>query len=540
MKEKRERRPLLEKVAAVSRLNAMANATQNRAKKQPAAVGNGRLAEPAELLDRMPPADVQTERSLISCLLIDGAAGGSKFAEVVEVLQSADDFHAPDCRRVYEAMLGLHRDGKPADPLLLHDVLVHSGALGDVGVSAALAEFADIMPTADNSLYFARQIADKALMRRLREAGQDFIRIAHDGGRQGAQAAITEARATFELAVRHHATVATGQRAINAAELLNMELPIGKLIVPGILGVGLTILASRPKIGKSWLMMATSAAKSTGGMVLGRIRVEPADVLYLALEDSLRRLQDRLRKILSTPGSRTPDRLEFRTEFPRLNEGGLEEIERWLDAHPAADLVVIDTLAKVKSKRKRGSDAYDEDYAELSQIQRVANDRRIAIVAVHHRRKAESSDPLDGVLGSTGLTGASDGILSLQRERGRADASLFVTHRDIEEHELALSFDRENCLWNIVGEAANFRISNERQQILDVLSTVAPNSLRPVDVAKALGKNDAKSMAAVRRLMLSMADDGEIIAPGYGRYSLKETDHTDHTFPSGSQSQSEL
>lgn len=211
-------------MAAESRLNAMANAIQNRAKKQPTAVGNGRLAEPAELLDRMPPADVQMERALLSCLMLDGANGGAKFAEVVNALNSVDDLYDHHCRRVYEAMQELHRNGQPAEPLLVHDRLVASGALGDCGVSAFLADLAEIMPTSDNAIFFARQIADKAKLRRLREAGEEIIRISADGSRQGATSAIEEASTTFEHAIRNPKEVASERfRIFSSAQLDELE-----------------------------------------------------------------------------------------------------------------------------------------------------------------------------------------------------------------------------------------------------------------------------------------------------------------------------
>ncbi len=83
-----------------------------------------------------------------------------------------------------------------------------------------------------------------------------------------------------------------------AAELMAQDIPPVRWILPGILPEGLTILAGKPKMGKSWLALDLSVAVATGGKVLG-LQVEQAGVLYLALEDTKRRLQDRL-KILTS------------------------------------------------------------------------------------------------------------------------------------------------------------------------------------------------------------------------------------------------
>ncbi len=84
----------------------------------------------------------------------------------------------------------------------------------------------------------------------------------------------------------------------SAADLLRKELPPVRYVVPGYIAEGLTVLAGRPKLGKSWLALDLAVAVATGGAALGSIRVEQGDVLYLALEDNERRLQKRLMQLL--------------------------------------------------------------------------------------------------------------------------------------------------------------------------------------------------------------------------------------------------
>src|SRR5215203_6519675 len=82
-------------------------------------------------------------------------------------------------------------------------------------------------------------------------------------------------------------------------------------VVPGLLPEGLTLLVGAPKIGKSWLSLATALAAATGGRALGHIKVDPRPVLLLALEDGDRRLQDRIRKLI--PGAPIPPQLQYMT-----------------------------------------------------------------------------------------------------------------------------------------------------------------------------------------------------------------------------------
>src|ERR671920_1005594 len=87
-----------------------------------------------------------------------------------------------------------------------------------------------------------------------------------------------------------------------------------------------------------------------------------------------------------------------------------------------------------------------------------------------HLRKLGAADPLDEISGSTGLSGGADGVLVLKRDRGRADAYLHVTGREIEEEvELALRWDANLASWSLVGDADEYRLSNERQHVLQTL-----------------------------------------------------------------------
>ena len=109
--------------------------------------------------------------------------------------------------------------------------------------------------------------------------------------------------------------------------------------------------------------------------------------------------------------------------------------------------------------QKRNSNIYSDDYAAVERLKNLADSRSIAFLAVHHLRKMESDDPLDMISGSTGLTGAADSLAILKRERGSADAFLYVTGRDVIENDYALKFDEDFCRWKILGNAEQFKMS---------------------------------------------------------------------------------
>ena len=317
---------------------------------------------------------------------------------------------------------------------------------------------------------------------------------------------------------------------VTAADLMAAELPPVRWGVRGLLPEGVTLLAGKPKLGKSWLALGLCVAVAASGVALGARQVEQGDVLYLALEDNRRRLHKRLGKMLCGPA---PDGLEIATSWPKLDEGGVEALGAWLGEHPEARLVAVDTLAKIRP-RTRGQNIYQEDYAALEQLLPLAAEHKVAIMVVHHTRKMAAADPLDEVSGSTGLTGGVDGVLLLKRDRGKADAMLHVDGRDIEEPaEYDLKWDAETAGWTIVGDAEEYRLNKERREIVELLE-LEDEPMGPKAVANALDKD----YTAVRQLMSRMHNDGQLSQEGYGKYVCSRgpghTAHTSHSSTDGS------
>src|SRR5215203_672216 len=306
-----------------------------------------------------------------------------------------------------------------------------------------------------------------------------------------------------------------------AADLMALELPEVRWAVPDIIPEGVTLLAGKPKLGKSWLTLGLGVATATGGVALGTKRVERGECLYLALEDNRRRLQKRLAKLLA--GGPAPEGLHIALEWPQLDDGGAKALDEWFEAQPDARLVVVDTLKKVRPRASSNRGVYDVDYEALEPLLPLAAKHNVAIVVVHHTRKLAAVDPLDEISGSTGLSGGVDGALVLRRDRGRADAYLHVTGRDIEEEqELALRGDPNTAGWCIVGDADEYRLGEERAAVIRVLKN-ADGPLSPKTVAEALAKNSG----AVRELLSQMAKSGEVENVSYGKYTVKSPDTPD-------------
>jgi hypothetical protein len=300
---------------------------------------------------------------------------------------------------------------------------------------------------------------------------------------------------------------------ISAADLMAKEFPDQRYAVEGIFSEGVTIVAGKPKLGKSWFGLGTAVAVASGGKVLGSIPVEQGNVLYLALEDGERRLQKRMELMLGNSGV-IPADLEFAFAWKPLDTGGIGQLEDWLIAHPKARIIFIDTLKRVRPKDS-SRQVYDSDYDAISPLGDLARKYGVSIVLIHHTRKLEAEDPMDMISGSFGLTGSADGVLVLTRARMSTQAKLHVIGRDSEDKELILDWNSGTFGWTLSGDAGELAVSKERKDIIEILSFY-PTRLTPKEVAKELNRNEA----SVRKMMNRMNNDGQIDNDGLGNYTV--------------------
>jgi hypothetical protein len=299
----------------------------------------------------------------------------------------------------------------------------------------------------------------------------------------------------------------------SAASLLARSFAPIRYIVPGTIAEGCTLLAGRPKLGKSWLCLEMAIAVATGGYCLGDTRCDAGDVLYLALEDNERRLQSRIKKLMPLLVA-GPDlkRFDYDTEWPRANEGGIEAIRVWIKSKPDPRLVVVDVLAMFKPARGDKESMYEADYAAIKGLQALAGETGVAIVIVHHTRKTIGDvDPFEKVSGTLGLSGAADTVVILDRDQN--GCTLYGRGRDIEEFERAVTFDRASCVWTAKGDAAEVRLTDERAVIVRTLSD-NHEGFTPSELADAVGKPRNN----IKQLLFKMCKSGEVVKGKRGRY----------------------
>lgn len=247
---------------------------------------------------------------------------------------------------------------------------------------------------------------------------------------------------------------------ISAATLQNKELPELVYFVSGMLSQGLALLASPPKYGKSWLVLDLCLSIAEGSTFLGH-ETQKSSCLYLALEDTQRRLKDRMNKVLQ--GKRAPDNFFFSTSSKTIDDGLTEQLEQFLVQKPDTKLIVIDTLQKVRGV-SNSKDVYGRDYQDMSILKTFADKHNICVLLVHHLRKGKSEgDPFDRISGTNGIMGAADTAFVLEREK-RTDeqTTMSITSRDLGEIAYSISFNKDTYKWENGGNAEWLRKERER------------------------------------------------------------------------------
>ena len=227
-------------------------------------------------------------------------------------------------------------------------------------------------------------------------------------------------------------------KTVNCEQLMTTPLTPIEFCVDGMISTGLFILAGAPKVGKSWLALDMALSIAKGEKLLG-LETKRGTALYLCLEDSYTRIQNRLFELTSEPS----ENLHFTIMAGTIGSDLEKQIEQFKSQYTDLKIIIIDTLQKIRSKDES---SYASDYKELSVLKNLADKLRIAILLIHHTRKCRDNDPFNMISGTTGISGCVDGsMVMIEKQRGSGEAILYCVGRDIENLELHLK--REGSRW---------------------------------------------------------------------------------------------
>lgn len=269
---------------------------------------------------------------------------------------------------------------------------------------------------------------------------------------------------------------------LNAAELFSMDIRPVEFVIEGLIPVGMVILASPPKYGKSYMCLDMALSVAMGRDFLG-FHTHQCRVLYLSLEDRLDRLKQRIGQVIG--GEAPPERLELEIESRTLDNGFIEQLGDFLNDHPDTKLVIVDTFIKIRGEAKRNESAYATDSREAGMIKKFADQHGIAVVLVTHTRKGiDTTDPFVNITGTFGIAGVADDMIVLTKEkRGDLLTKMSVTGRDVQYEEYPLIFDKDKGKWMRQGDSyelaaakfetdakwATYQVGNVRKTLLKLL-----------------------------------------------------------------------
>lgn len=232
---------------------------------------------------------------------------------------------------------------------------------------------------------------------------------------------------------------------IDGAALMSQPLRPPDFVVDSLLSQGLHILAGSPKVGKSWLVLWLAVMVAKGEPVWD-MATRQGHTLYLCLEDSVLRIQNRLFEITED----APESVHFCTECAPIGQGLEEQIETFSMEHPGTVLVIIDTLQMVRPIHDA---TYANDYRDMSVLKRLADRLGLAILLIHHLRKEKAEDVFHRISGTTAISGAVDSNFTLvEKRRGSGRAKLTCIGRDIEYRELELERNADN-VWELLSDS---------------------------------------------------------------------------------------
>lgn len=264
---------------------------------------------------------------------------------------------------------------------------------------------------------------------------------------------------------------------------------------------GLVFIAAKPKAGKSTLCRNLALAVAQGGDFLGRPCAQ-GTVIYLALEE--RRAE--VRRHFASMGATDEDPIWVHVATAPTE--ALAELAKLIQEHKPV-LVIIDPL--LRFTRVKDEKAYAELSNALEGVMALARTTNCTIVATHHSPKAQSTETVDSLLGSTAISGAPDTIMVLRRrDQERTIESIQRYGTDMERTVLAL--DKSTGIVTVAGTAAEIQEVSVRTKILDLLRN-EKGALTTMEICDALEMRRAAVLAAEKTLL----ESEEVVRVGEGK-----------------------
>ena len=440
--------------------------------------------------------DIELERLVVGACLVNLDA----FRDVSSMLD-VSDFGFVENQLVFRAIKKVFEDNQTVDPVLVCQLLKKQGELNRVGGVLAIHDLHASIAEIKSTRFYCQLLKEVSVKRHINN-------ICLKAKNRVLDESLTAGEIIAEITseIDNVTGVSYQIQSMTARELMEMDIPEVKWVIPDLIPSGLTILAGDAKIGKSFFAWNIALAVACGGIALSEFRIEkPRNVTYLALEDPPALLKDRIKMI--TEYSDIPSNLHIINHLPfKFDNAGLKILEQHIE-DTQSDLVIVDTWKHVcpEAIYQNGS-AYDVDYQTLIPVQNFTHTKNIAMMLVTHTRKTSDVDNVfNQIQGSMGIQAGCDTLMMLTRNSGAH--SLHITGRRIIQEEYAMTMT--DGIWKLEGSAADYNVSTARLEILQHLYDAGEDGLQSGDIVEIAGKQ----RAAVQKMLRTMLSEGQVKQP---------------------------
>ena len=426
------------------------------------------------------PHNLDMERSVLGSMLLEP----SVVNPVVEVLAPEMFYHAAH-QAIYSAMLELRNEEKVIDPAMVYDRLRTTGRLDEAGGHIMLMSLEQFVLSTSAAPDHAKQLVEYHRQRVILSIGQDVAARAMNYENPDTIAAHLASRMDTVTALAPRSDMHTGE------DFLKLQLPPVEWLVEGLIPPGITVLVADPKVGKSRLATKIMGCVAGGSQLWGR-NVAKGRVFYCDNDESEDEMQERLRET-GLPNDAI-QHFDITFNLPRLDQGGLGRIDRWVREHPDAKLIVMDTWAKVRPIPSARLDAYMADNESIRPLKEWSRKHpTIGILLIHHTSKAGKGDPILRGSGSQALAGSCACWMVMSRKASN-QAVLHGTGRRLREFEFLL--ESRGIDWDCLGDAKDAAMSDSRHEILEALTI----PMSPKEISSATGMSPESVRGLVRKM----------------------------------------
>ena len=355
--------------------------------------------------DKQPPQDLAAEQSVLGGMMLSKDA----IADVIEVL-GPGDFYRPAHQAVYDCILDLYGRGEPADPVTVSAELERRGELGRVGGAPYLHTLIATVPTAANAGYYAEIVAEKAILRRLVEAGTRIVQLGYNGAEgdeidqvvDRAQAAIyevTERRTSEDYTSLEELLQPTMDEidAIASRGGSSLGVPTGFAdldeVTNGLHPGQMIIVAARPGVGKSTLgldFVRSCSVKHSMTSVIFSLEMSKTEIVMrmLSAEAKIRLADMRGGRMTDDDWTRLARRMSeiseaplFVDDSPNMTMMEIRAKARRIKQRHDLKLIVVDYLQLMTSGKR--VESRQQEVSEFSrQLKLLAKELEVPVIAI--------------------------------------------------------------------------------------------------------------------------------------------------------------